>query len=338
MTTDFEEFLTENADSLNEYILKAFNNGEHPDMDRYLYNLLTEYSANGGKRHRPLSCMLAAVAVGGKKVAKKAICAGVAIEHFHTAALIHDDIADDSTLRRGEPCMHITHGIGLAINAGDFALSSVTGTVVKSEDLSNEEKLLVLRELVDMTDRTIEGQALDIGWARDNRFDLTIDDYLMMATHKTAYYSGAVPLAVGCALGGGDLVQVEAMRSFGENTGLAFQIYDDVLNLVGSQEATKKDFRSDITEGKRTLIMVHAIQNSERADELIEILSSHTADEVKLARAVEICEESGSIQYARDYAKKLTQDAITFLHTSMKPSTSRDLLESMATFFISRKN
>ena len=85
------------------------------------------YSENGGKRHRPLICVAAAHAVGGDH--RRAFSSGAAIEHFHTAALIHDDIADDAELRRGEPCMHLRIGEGLAINAGDLALSIVNGIV-----------------------------------------------------------------------------------------------------------------------------------------------------------------------------------------------------------------
>ena len=81
--------------------------------------------------------------------------------------------------------------------------------------------------------RTIEGQALDLGWVRDGRFDISVDDYLDMATHKTAFYSGATPLAAGAIIGGGSDEQIEALRAFGLHTGLAFQIQDDLLNLVG---------------------------------------------------------------------------------------------------------
>ena len=129
-----------------------------------------------------------------------------------------------------------------------------------------------------MTTRTIEGQALDIGWARDDRFDLTVEDYLVMATHKTAFYSGGVPLAVGAIIGGGTEEQIDALRSFGMAAGLAFQIQDDVLNLVGTREATKKDFRSDITEGKRTLVSIHALQHAEDGERLLEILSARATE------------------------------------------------------------
>ncbi len=161
---------------------------------RYLYGPLAEYSANAGKRHRPSSACSRAKRSAGFRLGGSS---AAAIEHFHTAALIHDDIEDASQTRRGEPCLHVREGEGLAINAGDLALSLVTGTVVDDPDLDDATKLRVLHELVEMTTRTIEGQALDIGWARDDRFDLTTDDYLLMANHKTAFYSGAVPLAVG---------------------------------------------------------------------------------------------------------------------------------------------
>ena len=180
--------------------------------------------------------------------------------------------------------MHIREGEGLAINAGDLALSLVTGTVVHDPGLDDAIKLRVLAELVDMTTRTIEGQALDIGWARDDRFDLTVEDYLLMANHKTAYYSGAVPLAVGAIVGGGSETQIETLRAFGMATGLAFQIQDDVLNLVGTRESTKKDFRSDITEGKRTLVAVHALQHSERARRLLAILSARETERGRARR------------------------------------------------------
>ena len=91
-----------------------------------------------------------------------------------------------------------------------------------------------------MTRRTIEGQALDIGWARDGRYDITPEDYLVMATHKTAHYSGAVPLAIGAIIGGGAEAEIEALRNYGLDTGLAFQIQDDLLNLVGNEESTQE--------------------------------------------------------------------------------------------------
>ena len=188
----FEGYLMAYADQVGDLVNTYLPAGTHPDMDRYLYAPLKRYSENGGKRHRPLICFAACLAVGGDM--RLATSAAAAIEHFHTAALIHDDIADEAELRRGEPCMHCTEGIGLAINAGDLALSLVNGTVVEDPDLDDHTKVRVISELIEMTRRTIEGQALDIGWARDGRYDIAPEDYLVMATHKTAHYSGPAQL------------------------------------------------------------------------------------------------------------------------------------------------
>jgi len=234
--------------------------------------------------------------------------------------------------------MHISEGIGLAINAGDLALALVCGTVVHDPGLDGPTKIRVLAELVDMTTRTIEGQALDIGWARDGRFDLTIDDYLTMANHKTAFYSGGVPLAVGAIIGGGSTAQVETLRAFGMAAGLAFQIQDDVLNLCGTAESTKKDFRSDITEGKRTLVAIHALLNAARRERLLEILSAHSVAPAVLAEAVEIMGEAGSIEFARTYARDLIISAKDGLIEAVPPSPARELLGSMADFFVERSS
>lgn len=330
----FEQYLGVYAVGVGELVNAYIPKGSHPDMDRYLYDPLTTYSKNGGKRHRPLICFAACRAVGGDM--EQATSAAAAIEHFHTAALIHDDIADDAELRRGEPCMHLTEGLGLAINAGDLALSLVNGTVVSDPTLDDATKVRVITELIDMTRRTIEGQALDIGWARDGRYDITPEDYLVMATHKTAHYSGAVPLAIGAIIGGGSAAEIEALRNYGLDTGLAFQIQDDLLNLIGSEESTKKDFRNDITEGKRTLMVVHALQHSSQRDSLIDILSSKEKDQEVLAQAVAIMEESGSIDYARSYAENLTSIAKNRLAEMVPPSSSRDMLTSMADWFVNR--
>ena len=334
--TSFELYLKRNAKKFDAYLATFFTDGTHPDMGRYLYSPVSDFTANAGKRHRPLICLLACEAVGGDP--EKARPSAAAIEHFHTAALIHDDIEDSSLTRRDEPCMHIKEGEALAINAGDLALSLVCGVVVDDPGLDDKTKLRVLADLVAMTTRTIEGQALDIGWARDDRFDLSVEDYLVMATHKTAFYSGGVPLAVGAIIGDGTDEQVEALRSFGMAAGLAFQIQDDILNLTGTKESTKKDFRSDITEGKRTLVAIHALSHSDRSDRLLEILSGRTTESTELNEAVEIMTETRSIEFAEEYARTLILDAQQQLDAALPDSGAKKLLMSMADFFVKRSS
>ena len=335
MESPFAAFLAEHAGAFNAYLATYFQNQtDNPGIEQYLYRPLAEFSGNAGKRHRPLICMLAARAVGGSFEAARS--AAAAIENFQSAALIHDDIADEGQLRRGKPCLYLTEGEGIAINAGDLALTWVFDAVLKDDALADAVKVRVLRELAAMTERTIEGQALDLGWARDDRFDLTEDDYLAMATHKTAYYSGATPLACGAIIGGGTEEQVEALRAFGMDTGLAFQIQDDLLNLVGDD--AKKDFRNDITEGKRTLVVVHALAHAAPAvrDELVGILRAHESDPAVLAHAVEIMEDTGSIAHARAYAQDLTVRAKERLSPVPLEAEAKELFMSMADFFVDR--
>ena len=333
---DFQEYLDQYAGVIGDLVNRYIPHGDHPDMDRYLYGPLMKYSKNGGKRHRPLIALAGCLVVGGDM--NKAISSAAAIEHFHTAALIHDDIADEAELRRGEPCLHLSEGLGLALNMGDLGLSLVNGTVINDPTLDDAVKVRVVTELIEMTRRTIEGQAMDIGWARDARYGITPEDYLIMATHKTAHYSGAVPLAVGAIVGGGTEAQIEGLRNFGLDTGLAFQIQDDLLNLIGEEESTKKDFRSDITEGKRTLVVVHALHHGteQQRARLVEILSNKEKDPDALAEAVEIMQETGSIEYARNYAQNLTSISKNRLLGVVDPSPARDLLISMADWFVNR--
>ena len=333
----FSGFLSRHFDEINAYLASFFSDKtDNADIERYLYAPLSTFSANAGKRHRPLICMLACAAVGGDFSCAKS--AAAAIEHFQSAALIHDDIADNGQLRRGKPCMYLTEGVGIATNCGDLALSLVTGSVLEDDDIDDAMKIRLLRELVAMTTRTIEGQALDLGWVRDGRFDLTVEDYLRMATLKTAYYSGATPLACGSIMGGGTDEQTEALRAFGLRCGLAFQIQDDLLNLVGEKDARNKDFRTDITEGKRTLVAVHALQDPEHHDELVRILSSAPTDEETLERAVRIFSDSGSIDYARSYSFELTAEAKRILDTVQIDPHAKQLFMGMADYFVERLN
>ena len=333
MANAFAQFLTKHHGDLEDYLESFFREKtDRADLERYLYGPLRAFSENGGKRHRPLICLLAAAAVGGNP--QEARSGAAAFDHFQTAAHIHDDIADNGQLRRGKPCLHLTEGTGPAINCGDYALTLVTSAVADDPVLDDGRKLRILRELAAMMQRTVEGQALDLGWVRDGRFDLTVDDYLAMATLKTAHYSGAVPLAVGAIAGGGTKEQIDALRSFGLDTGLAFQIQDDLLNLVG--DASDKDHLTDITEGKRTLVAVHALSDPDSHDEVVAILSAGTRDRAALQRAVEIFRAGGSIDFARDHALELTARAKSTLAAAELEPEAKALLLAMADFFVER--
>ena len=176
MANAFAVYLAEHHHDLDAYLDSFFTEQtQHADLERYLYAPLAAFSANGGKRHRPLICMLAARAVGGDPA--RARSAAAAIEHFQSAALIHDDIADKGQLRRGKPCMYLTEGVGRAINCGDYDITLSTDAVLRDEALDDRLKLRVLGELTVMMQRTVEGQALDLAGcktsASTSRFRIT---------------------------------------------------------------------------------------------------------------------------------------------------------------------
>ncbi len=187
------------------------------DLSRYLYQPLAHFTAGGGKRVRPVLALMGAEAVGGN--AEQALSSGVAIELFQSAALIHDDIADASELRRGEPCLYRTEGEGLAINAGDLALTRVFEVVLEDPNLDAGRRVRVLEELVRMERHTLEGQALDLGWARDGRWDVTSDDYLYMIEGKTAWYTVASPLFIGAVAAGASDEAARGLIDLGRRRG-----------------------------------------------------------------------------------------------------------------------
>ena len=310
------------------------------DLERYLYAPLAHFTSGGGKRVRPVLALLGAEAVGGRP--EDALSAGIAIELFQSAALVHDDIADESELRRGEPCLYKTEGVGLATNMGDLALTQVFEVVLADEGLDPARRLAVLAELVRMERHTLEGQALDLGWARDGRWDVTCDDYVYMVTSKTAWYSAALPLYIGAIAGGADKDDAEGLVDLGLHAGVAFQIQDDLLNLVGNAAAQGKDFRSDVTEGKRTLAVVWALEHLGEAErgELVALLESGTTDEGRLARAVELIEAGGGIAHCREVASReaiaAKERAAGLERQGLVSPEAHELLDSMADFFVQR--
>ena len=320
------------------------------DLNTYLYQPLRGFSATGGKRVRPALVLLATQAVHGNIEA--ALPVACAIEDFQSAALIHDDIADKSELRRGEPCLYRRLGTGLAINVGDAALVHTIGRICHGNAYDETTRLRLIDALISMQEHTLEGQALDLGWTQENRWDITPDEYLFMATSKTAYYSAAYPLLCGAIVGGGTAEQRSALEAFGLKAGLAFQLQDDLLNLVGNAKTQGKDFRSDITEGKRTLLVVKAIEvllanakdNTPDAaaakasyKKLISLLSSKTNDPILLEEAVELIVSTGAVDDVRAYAQTLIAEAKGYLEEAPFDAEARDTLLSMADFFVNRE-
>lgn len=308
------------------------------DLDKMLYGPLRRFTARGGKRIRPTLAMLACEAVGGS--AEMTLPVGYALEYFQSSALIHDDIFDGATRRRCKPALHLKEGIGSAINEGNLAMIAAYDHLLADETLDESTKMRLVHELIQMGLMRCEGQALDLGWVREGRWDVTPDEYYYMVWHKTAYYTAGAPLAMGAICGGATDDQIRDLRTFGLDIGLAYQIQDDLLNLIGDADSQGKDARNDITSGKRTLVVLHALSHLEPAEraELQSILDAGTDDAAQVSRAVELLYQAGSIEYACNEALQLVRGAQKGLPADEFEPGPYAMLMSLADFFIRRIN
>jgi geranylgeranyl diphosphate synthase type II len=226
-----------------------------------LYDLILDYPLRGGKALRPGLCIATCLGLGGHLEA--ILPTAATLELYHNAFLIHDDIEDESWWRRGKPTLHIDHGIPIAVNVGDAMLSlSLQPLLDNVERVGLGPALRILRAVAHMTRRTVEGQALELDWVRNNTWQLDDADYLNMVELKTSWYSFITPLQVGAVAAGAGLEQLEPLESLGRHLGAAFQITDDLLNLRADPEDYGKEIGGDLWEGKRTLMLLHALRNA----------------------------------------------------------------------------
>jgi geranylgeranyl diphosphate synthase type I len=280
----------------------------HDDLakeDERIYGMLVPFIMKGGKRIRPALAILACGATGGgyQSVVKPAAI----IELFHNFTLIHDDIEDDSQFRRGEPTLHISHGVPMALNSGD-ALYTFIWKKLLALDLDPKSLLELQNIYVDSFKRVVDGQGMEIHWIKSGKIDVSEKEYLGMIGGKTSALMG-LSCEVGAFMGNEKYRPV--LRDYGEKIGAAFQIHDDVLNVTGEFEKYKKEIGGDISEGKRTLMVVHCLQKADAANrkKLISILSKHTKERNEIDEAISILSDTGSIDYARAYSSRLIDEA-----------------------------
>jgi geranylgeranyl diphosphate synthase type II len=273
----------------------------------YLYDLIDEHLSRAGKGLRPALCISTCRALGGN--VDDVLPVAAALEMLHNAFLVHDDIEDGSEFRRDRPTMHVAQGIPLAINVGDAMQALSVRLVRQSVDrLGPLAGWRLYDEFDHMLMESLEGQALEIGWVRDNACAVTQDDYLLMTLKKTCWYSFIHPCRLGALVASpddaGDLARFDR---FGYFLGVAFQIQDDVLNLVGQAKKYGKEIGGDLWEGKRTLILVDLFAKLDRfeADRLRTILAKPRAQ--RLPRDIEWIQSRithhGSIDVARAAAQ-----------------------------------
>jgi geranylgeranyl diphosphate synthase type II len=231
-----------------------------------LYDLILDYPLRGGKALRPALCIATCLGLGGHLEA--ILPTAATLELYHNAFLIHDDIEDESWWRRGKPTLHIDHGIPVAVNVGDAMLSlSLQPLLDNVERVGLGPALRILRAVAHMTRQTVEGQAIELEWVRSNTWQLADADYLKMVELKTSWYSFITPLQVGAVAAGAGPECLAPLESLGRHLGAAFQITDDLLNLRADPEDYGKEIGGDLWEGKRTLMLLHALRSAESDDQ-----------------------------------------------------------------------
>jgi geranylgeranyl diphosphate synthase type II len=320
-------------------LLSALPDGE---PRRYLYEPLSAHLSRIGKSIRPALCIATCQAFGGDAAA--ATKSAIAIEMLHNAFLVHDDVEDESELRRGLPTMHAEHGVPLAVNAGDM-LNALSVRMMRENlpVLGAGLTWRVFDEFDHMMQESLEGQAMELGWVRDNRCDLTEDDYLRMVLKKTCWYSFIQPCRIGALIATRDTANLDRLNRFGYFLGAAFQIQDDLLNLTGDQNRYGKEIAGDLLEGKRTLMLIHLLTHADpkSARRLGAFLGQPRArrSSEEVGWILGLMRDHGSMDYGRTVARHLagaTLYEFTQAFGSLPPSDARNFLNQIIRYMVSR--
>jgi geranylgeranyl diphosphate synthase type I len=299
----------------------------------------------GGKRLRPALALLVAEALveDGASEPYSAVptldgadevdlmAAAVSIETIQSFTLIHDDIMDDDDLRRGVPSVHRAFDTETAILAGDTLYAKAFEFMLET-DAPPERMVRALSELAQTCTRICEGQSLDVEFER--RENVTTEEYIHMVEQKTAVLYAAAARIPGVLLGADDET-ADALGAYGLDIGRAFQIRDDVLDVTVPSEQLGKQRGSDLVEGKRTAVTLHAREQGIDVDSLIGTDDPEAVTEAEIDTAVATLEEAGSIEYARTLSRDLVERGKSRLEV-LPDNEARELLAGLADYLIER--
>lgn len=289
----------------------------------------------GGKRLRPFLTIKACEAAGGNP--KDAIPFAAAVEILHNFTLVHDDVMDHDSLRRGKPTVHTKYGEPMAILAGDMLFAKVYQSVLDyaPAHISSEDVVHSLQKLTDAIITLCEGQVLDISFPKAT--DVSEEDYLFMISGKTSALFKACA-EVGAIAAGAQKEVIDALGKFAWDAGITFQIIDDILGVTADEKTLGKPVGSDIREGKKTIIMIHALKHADEAQKktLLDAMKGEDATHEEIDAAVEVLREIGSIEYAKKEAKKYLETAFESLNI-VKDSAAKSQLISLVNYFVQRE-
>lgn len=265
--------------------------------DGGLYALLRDYPQRGGKMLRPALCLAMGRALGASVDAL--LPTAVVLEMYHSAFLIHDDVEDDSEIRRGRPTLHQQHGIPIAMHVGDAMLAAALGPLLDNMDVVGlGPSLGLLEEVARMARETAEGQMMELRLTHSGQWDLSDSTYLRLVHKKTSWYSFITPLRAAAIVAREPSPRLRGLFRLGTLLGAAFQIRDDLLSLELGSEETGKDTLGDLWEGKHTMILSHALRTASDVDRerALEILRRRRAQ--PLERCIDELSAAGELSRA----------------------------------------
>lgn len=316
-----------------------------PDQEprEYLYDLVAAYPERSGGMLRPSLLIATARAFGAET--EDALNTAAAVELMHNAMLVHDDIEDISDLRRGAPSLHRKAGVPLAMNAGDaLGLLCLQPLLDNASDLGPVLALKLLEEALETMFQAVEGQAWELGWRRDNVFDLDSSDYLRMITKKTCWYTAIFPCRAGALIGTERPPAADGFVKFGYFLGATFQIQDDILNVSGDRAKYGKDYAGDVIEGKRTLLLLHLFKHATPAERtrLLEYYSlSYDARRLEGTEWIlRLMGKHGSIDASRSCARRYAGAALfefSRAFAGARDSEDRRFIESLVLYALERE-
>ena len=354
--TDVREFLEKTArlidQKIEEYIPREYKDDAvvfklnpsryKPDLealDKAISKPIWEFLDRGGKRWRPALFLLALEALGGNP--EKYLDFAVIPELIHNGTLMADDVEDSSELRRGKPCTYKLFGLDVAVNVSDALFFLPMLVSIRNREKISHERLSKLYEIFiqEMINLSF-GQAMDIAWHRGLvSHEVTEEQYLQMCMYKTGTLA-RMAAKMAAVLAGADDDVIEKMGRFAESIGVSFQIQDDILDVIGVEFAEGKGgLGMDITEGKRSLMVIHALRKAEPEDakRLLTILGMRTSDDKLRREAIDIIKKYGSTKYAEKVAERLMHESLTEVDKVLSPSRAKEMLIALANYLIERK-
>lgn len=314
--------------------------GLHYGMMRYHLGWVDETfapaSGSGGKRLRPLLCLLVTEASGG--LMERAMPVAVALELVHNFSLVHDDIEDKSVTRRGRPSVWKMWGIPLATNVGDglFALTHLALGRLADRGIPPLRVLKAIRAFDAACVALTEGQFLDMSF--EARADVTLDEYLQMIRGKTAALI-RVACQLGALIAGAPPETVAHYARFGEHLGMAFQIQDDWLGVWGEEAATGKPVGDDIRERKKNYPVVYALERLAAVDDprLVELYRQDRTDEAMVQTILSILDQVDAEAHTLKAARTYHEQALAAIAATSIENEAQTWLTELAHALASRR-